>query len=78
MTGASLGFDKTLLSALYNIFLLSALTSMYGIRAPTFAAVDEERKTLCKEEELHDLREDNKKRKKISILFSVRVNLTKL
>ena len=34
---------------------------MYDPRAPTLAAVEEERKTLCNEEELHDMREDNKK-----------------
>ena len=33
---------------------------MYDPRAPTLAAV-EERKTLCSEEELHDMREDNEK-----------------
>ena len=59
MTGASLGFGKTLLSASYNIFLMSVLTSMYDPRAPTLAAVDEDRKTLCNEEELHDMRENN-------------------
>ena len=46
MTGASLGFGKTLLSASYNIFLTSVLTSVYDPRAPTLAAVEEERKTL--------------------------------
>ena len=55
LTGASLGFGKTLHSALYDIFLMSVLTSMYGPRAPTLAAVEEEKKTLCIEEELHDL-----------------------
>ena len=30
MTGASLGFGKTLLSASYNIFLTSIMTSMYN------------------------------------------------
>ena len=34
---------------------------MYDPRAPTLGAVEEERKTLCKEEELHDMREDTKK-----------------
>ena len=62
MTGASLGFGKTLLSASYNIFLMSVLSSMYDPRAPTLAAVEEERKTVCHEEELHDMREDNKKK----------------
>ena len=60
MTCASLGFGRTLLSASYNIFLLSILTSIYDPGAPTLAAVEEERKTLCNEE-LHYMREDNKK-----------------
>ena len=62
MTGAALGLGKTLLSALYNIFLMSVLTSMYDPRAPTLAAVEEERKVLCFEEELHDMRNDPKKK----------------
>ena len=68
MTGASLGFGKTLLSASYNFFLISVLTSMCDLRAPTLAAVEEERKTLCNQEQLHNMREDNKKGKSISIL----------
>ena len=67
-TGASLGFGKTLLSASYNIFLMLALTSIYAPFAPTLAMVEEERKTLCNEEELHDMGKDNKERKSISIL----------
>ena len=62
MTGASLGFVKNLLSASYNIFLTSLLISMYDPRAPTLAAVEEETKTLCNEEELHDMRDDTKKK----------------
>ena len=62
LTGASLGFGKTLLSASYNIFLTSVLTSMYDPRAPTLAAVEEERKTLCHEEKLHDIRNYTKKK----------------
>ena len=45
-TGASLGFGKTRLSASYNIFLMSVLTSMYDPRAPTLAAVEEEKNSL--------------------------------
>ena len=41
---------------------------MYDPRAPTLAAVEEEIKTLCNEEELHDMGEDRKKRKSIYIL----------
>ena len=47
---------------------MSVLTSMYDPRAPTLAAVEEEKKTLCNEEELHDMRDDNKKRKNVFIL----------
>ena len=61
-TGASLRFGKTLLSASYNLFLMSVLTSMYHPRAPTLVAVEEERKTFCNEEELHDMRKDSKKK----------------
>ena len=35
--------------------------SMYNPRAPPLAAVEEEKKTLCIEEELNDMREDTKK-----------------
>ena len=66
MTGASLGFRKTLLSASYNIFLTSVLTSMYDPRAPAFAVVEEERKTLYSTEELTDIRHNpNKKEEHI-------------
>ena len=67
-TSASLGFGKTLLSASYLIFLMSVLTSIYDPRTPTLTAVEEERKTLCKEDYLQDMRDDNKNRKNISIL----------
>ena len=46
-TNASLGFGKTLVSASFNKILMSNLTSMYDTRAPTLAAVDELRKSLC-------------------------------
>ena len=55
MTGASFGFGMTLPSASYNVFLMSVLTSMCNPRAPTIAAVKEERKTLCIEEELNNM-----------------------
>ena len=61
MTGASLGFGKILLSASYNMFLMSVLTSMYDPRVPTLASV-EERETLFNEKELHDMRDDTKEK----------------
>ena len=66
-TGASLGFGKTLLSASYNIFLMSVLTSMYDPRAATLPAVEEERKVFCNEEKLHDMKDDPKKKRSIFI-----------
>ena len=62
MTGASLGFGKTFLSASYKIFLTSVLTSMYDPRASPFSAVDEKRKTLYHEEELPDISNYTKKK----------------
>ena len=62
MTGASLGFGKSLLSASYNIFLTSVLTSMYDPRAPPLATMTPEKITLCHEEELHDMRDTPKKK----------------
>ena len=62
MSGASLEFSKTLLSVSYNIFFMSVLTSMYDPRAPTLGAVEEERKTLCIEEQLNDIRDDTKRK----------------
>ena len=61
-TGASLGFSVTLLTASYNIFLMSVLTFMYDSSAPPLAAAEEERKTLCNEEELNDMRKYTKKK----------------
>ena len=62
MTGASLGFGKTLLRASYNNLLMSVLTSMKDPRTPTFTAVEDKRKTLFIEEELDDIRDDTKKK----------------
>ena len=62
MTGASLRFGKTLLSASYNFFLMSVWTSMYDPCTLTLAALAEERKSLCNEEELNDMKKDTKKK----------------
>ena len=62
MTAASLGFGKTIVGASYNIFFMSVLTSMYEPRAPTLDGVEDERKTLCNQEEFNDTREDAKKK----------------
>ena len=64
MTGASLGFSRTLFSASHNLLLMLVLTSLYDPRAPTLAAVDEEKKPYVRsnEEELYDMREDGKRK----------------
>ena len=41
---------------------MSVLTSMFNPRAPTLAAVEKERKTLCNEEELNERVEDARKK----------------
>ena len=76
MTGASLGFGKTLLNVSYNIFLMSVLTSMYDRRAPPLATVAEERKILCNEEESNDMKVDAKKKKEhlYSVMIPAQVN----
>ena len=61
-TGALLGFGRTLLSASYNLFLMSVLTSMYDPRTPPLAAVEEERTNSCNGEELNDKGEDAKEK----------------
>ena len=42
LTGASPGFDKTLLSASYNLFLTSILTSVFNPQAPLLQALEHE------------------------------------
>ena len=41
---------------------MSVLTQIYDPRVPTLTTVEEERKTLCNEEELNDMRDDTKKK----------------
>ena len=53
MTGASLGFGKTLLSASYNIFLTSVFSSMYDPRAPTVALLEKKGKYATLKNCLH-------------------------
>ena len=42
LTGASLGFGKTLLSASYNLFLTSILKSLFNPQAPLLQALEPE------------------------------------
>ena len=63
MTGSSLGFGMTLLSAYYNIFLTTVSTSMYNPRAPALAAIEHLDVGSCVENGTHELKKDSKKRR---------------
>ena len=54
--GSTLGFGKALLSALYNIFLISVLTSMYSPRAPAPTAVQHMDTNPCLENDMHEVK----------------------
>ena len=62
MTGASLGFGKTLLSASYNIFLTSVMTSMYNPQANCFACNASKNVNPRVDKELYEMREDARKK----------------
>ena len=62
LTGSTLGFGKVLLSASYNIFLTSVLTSMYSPRAPALTAVEHMDASPCIENDTHEVEEDAKKK----------------
>ena len=68
LTGSTLGFGKTLLSASYSIFLTSVLTSLYSPRAPALASVEHMDVSPCVENDMHEVKEDAKKRKSNSTL----------
>ena len=54
LTGASLGFRKTLLSAPYKLFLTSVLTSVFNPQAPLLQALEPELRPTRKEDETGD------------------------
>ena len=62
MTGGSLGFGKTLLSASYNISLTSVMTSMYNPQAIGLASDTPEKVNLKVDIELFEMRDDAKKK----------------
>ena len=59
MTGASLGFGKTFLSASYNIFLTSVMTSMYN---PQVNGLASDAPKKADPIELYEMREETKKK----------------
>ena len=62
LTGASLGFGKTLLSASYNLFLTSILTSVFNPQAPLLQALEPEPMPTRIEDETRDPAKENKKK----------------
>ena len=62
LTGSTFGFGKSLLSASYNIFLTSVLTSMYSPRAPALTAVEHMDVGPCVEIDMHEEEEHAKKK----------------
>ena len=62
LTGASLGFGKTLLSASYNLFLTSILTSVFNPQALILQALEPKPTPARTEDETSDLVDENKKK----------------
>ena len=59
LTGASVGFGKTHLSASYNLFLTSILTSLFNPQAPLLQALGLERTPTRMEDETTDPADEN-------------------
>ena len=62
ITGSILVFGTTLLSASYNIFLKTVLTSMYNPRTLALTAVEHMDIGPCVENDMHEVEEDAKKK----------------
>ena len=62
LTDASVGFGKTLLSASYNLFLTSILTSVFNPQALLLEAFEPEPIATRKEDETRDPADENKKK----------------
>ena len=67
LTGASVVFGKTLLSASYNLFLTSILTSVFNPKAPLLQAWEPETTPTRVEDETTDPADESKKMKSIFI-----------
>ena len=62
LTGASLGFGKTPLSASYNLLLTSILTSVFNPQAPLLQALEPEPIATRIEDETRDPADGNRKK----------------
>ena len=71
ITGASLGFVKTLLSASYNIFMTSVLTSVFDPHAPSLAAIEQNEINPKLGVELKDMRTEEDPNMKDEHLYPI-------
>ena len=71
LTGASLGFGKTLLSASYNIFMTSVLTSVFDPHAPSLAAIEQNKINPKLGVELKEMRTEEDPNKKVEHLYPI-------
>ena len=62
LNGASPGFGRTFLSAFYNLFLTSLLTSVFNPQAPLLQALEPEPTRTRIEDETRDSADENKKK----------------
>ena len=62
LTAAPLGFGMTILSASYNLYLASILTSVFNSQAPRLQALEPEPTTTRIEEAIRDPVDENKKK----------------
>ena len=62
LTGASLGFGNTLLSASYNLFLTSILTSVFNPQSPLLPTLEPEPMPTRIEDETRDPADGNRKK----------------
>ena len=69
LTGASLGFGKTLLNASYNLFLTSVLTSLFNPQAPLLQTLEPEPTLTRIEDETRDPADEKKSRSTFNRLF---------
>ena len=75
LTGASLGFGKTILSASYNMFLTSVSTSVCDPQAPALVGIEEKKINPNLEVELNAIRSDEGSKRKDENLYPI-MNLT--
>ena len=71
LTGASLGFRKTLLSASYNIFMTSVLTSVFDPHAPSLVAIEQNKINPKLGVELKEMRTEKDPNKKDEHLYPI-------